>query len=196
MLAKTGMLHPLHKPVWSSASWHTVEKRNIQDSSPWHQGLELPDQEGAPGSSFSEKTGCSSLQSCRSCRPLSCPWRRGCMQLSTWHTVFPAADKKKQQQYNSYKIRPTFLIYPHFYISTVCRYFKKRQKCNLSQENAHKRLRRVETSYVVTSYVNLIHPISNWKQELDAKLLVCDIDIRNYLTTFQIKRNISLTAAR
>lgn len=38
-------------------------------------------------------------------------------------------------------------------------------------------------SYIVTSDVHLIHPVGNWKQELDAELLVCHVDIRDHLTT-------------
>lgn len=38
-------------------------------------------------------------------------------------------------------------------------------------------------TYVVTPDVHLIHPVSDWKQEFDAELLVCHVDVRNHLTT-------------
>lgn len=38
-------------------------------------------------------------------------------------------------------------------------------------------------SYVVASDVHLIHSVSNWKQELDAKLLVCHVDVGDHFTT-------------
>ena len=43
-------------------------------------------------------------------------------------------------------------------------------------------------TYIVTTNVNLVHPISHWEQEFDAKLLVCYIDIRDHLTTCHNKR--------
>lgn len=39
-------------------------------------------------------------------------------------------------------------------------------------------------AYIVTTDINLIHAISNWKQEFDAKFLVCYVDVRNHLTTW------------
>lgn len=38
-------------------------------------------------------------------------------------------------------------------------------------------------AYIVTTDINLIHAVSNWKQEFDAKFLVCYVDVRNHLTT-------------
>lgn len=40
-------------------------------------------------------------------------------------------------------------------------------------------------SYIVTSDVHLVHPVSDRKQELDAELLVCHVDIGDYLTTWR-----------
>lgn len=39
--------------------------------------------------------------------------------------------------------------------------------------------------YVVTSYVDLVHPVCYWKQELDSEFLVCHIDIRDDLTAWR-----------
>lgn len=36
---------------------------------------------------------------------------------------------------------------------------------------------------IVTADVNLIHAVSNRKQQFDAKFLVCHVDVRNHLTT-------------
>lgn len=38
-------------------------------------------------------------------------------------------------------------------------------------------------SYIVTSDVHLVHPVGDRKQEFNAELLVCHVDIGDYLTT-------------
>lgn len=41
---------------------------------------------------------------------------------------------------------------------------------------------RCQRSYIVTSYVDLVHPVCYWKQELYSKFLVRHIDIWDDLT--------------
>lgn len=142
------------QPAWSCASLHSVSKQSTQRSSPWPPGQELPGQEGAPGSSFAGRTGCSSLRTCRSCRPWSCPWRPGCRQPSTWRTESPATGREEQRAVTA----------------------QQRQE----EEVFLRSLRR--GSYVVTSYVDLVHPVCHRKQELDSELLVRHVDIRDDLT--------------
>lgn len=85
------------------------------------------------------------------------------MQLSTWRTAFPAAEGK-------------------LWYKTI-----------FSLGKILLRTGGVVGAYIVTSDVHLIHPVSNWKQELDAKLLVCDIDIWNYLTSCQMMKQMYST---
>lgn len=41
--------------------------------------------------------------------------------------------------------------------------------------------------YIITSDVHFIHAVSDWNHELDAELLVCDIDIWDHLASYLFK---------
>jgi len=88
------------------------------------------------------------------------------MQLSTWHTAFPG-----QLQYEAW------FIFTHF-------------------TGIRKKYSLRGGSYIVTSDVHLIHPVSNWEQELDAKLLVSHVDIGDYLTSYHRRDSSSFNNRR
>lgn len=46
-----------------------------------------------------------------------------------------------------------------------------------------KRLGKPVGFYIIASDVHFIHPVGDWKQEFDAELFLCDIDIWDHLTS-------------
>lgn len=51
-------------------------------------------------------------------------------------------------------------------------------------------------THVVTADVHLVHPISHWEQELDAKLLIRHVDIGDDLTPCHVIRKSTVVSGK